>query len=116
LRTPPTVGSTEDDAFQKLLLEFSGAAAKGLSAPEILRLFCGSTRAYFEVSGAYVWYFTAPDQLVGAEADGWMAERFRNARLKTSESPVAGEAIRRKKAVCANSLNSSHSPAAEFNA
>ena len=116
MRTPPTVGSTEDDAFQKLLLEFSGAASKGLSAPEILRLFCRSTRAYFEVSGAYVWYFTAPDQLVGAESDGWMAERFRNARLKTSESPVAGEAIRRKKAVCANSLNSSHSPAAEFNA
>jgi two-component system NtrC family sensor kinase len=116
LRTPPTVGPTEDDAFQKLLLEFSGAAAKGLSAPEILHLFCRSTRAYFEVSGVYVWYFTAPDQLVGAEADGWMAERFRNARLKTSESPVAGEAIRRKKAVCANSLNSSHSISGEFNA
>jgi PAS domain S-box-containing protein len=110
-------GSSEDDAFQRLLLEFSSAAAKGLSAAEILQLFCRSTRAYFEASGAYVWHFSAPDQLVGAEADGWMAERFRNARLKTSESPVVGEAIHRKKAVCANSLNASHyPPAAEFKA
>jgi len=111
------VGSNADDAFQKLLLEFSVVAAKGLSSAEILQLFCRRTRDYFEVSGAYVWHFTAPDQLVGAEADGWMAERFRNARLKTSESPAAGEAIRLKKAICANSLNTSRYPvAAEFNA
>ena len=89
---PPSVES-HDDAFQRLLLEFSGAAAKGLSSLEILQLFCRSTRAYFDVNGAYVWYFSAPDELTGAEADGWMAERFRNARLKISESPVAGEAV-----------------------
>jgi len=111
------IGSNDDDAFQKLLLEFSAAATQGLSSPEILQLFCRRTRVYFEVSGAYVWYFTAPDQLLGAEADGSMAERFRNARLKTSESPIVGEAIRLKKAVCANSLNSSrYRVAAEFNA
>jgi PAS domain S-box-containing protein len=115
LRAP--VGSSEDDAFQRLLLEFSSAAAKGLSSAEILQLFCRGACSYFEASGVYVWHFTAPDQLVGAEADGWMAERFRNARLKTSESPVAGEAIHRKKAVCANALNTSRYPAAaEFNA
>jgi PAS domain S-box-containing protein len=117
LRTPSLSGSGEDDAFQRLLLELSGAAAKGVSSADILQLFCRSTRAYFGVSGAYVWHFTAPDQLVGAEADGWKAERFRNARLKTSDSPVAAEAIQRKKAVYANSLNTSRYPAAsEFSA
>jgi len=113
----PMIGSNDDDAFQKLLLEFSAAATQGLSSSEILQLFCRRTRVYFDVSGAYVWHFTAPDELLGAEADGWMAERFRNARLKTSESPIVGEAIRLKKAVCANSPNNSrYRVAAEFNA
>lgn len=116
LKPPPSLES-HDDAFQRLLLDFSGAAAQGISPPEILQLFCRSTRAYFVTSGAYVWYFSQPDELIGAEADGWMAERFRNARLKISESPVAGEAIRRRKAVCSNALNKSHYPAAaEFSA
>jgi PAS domain S-box-containing protein len=116
LRTPAN-GSSEDDAFQKLLLEFSGAAARGLSSAEILQLFCQATRAYLKVSGAYVWHFTSPDQLVGAEADGWMADRIRHARLKTSESPIAHEAIHKKRAVYINALNSTRNPLpAEFDA
>jgi len=96
-----------------LLVEFSGAAARGLSSSELLQLFCRRARSYFDASGTYVWYFSAPDELVGAEADGWMAERLRNARLKMTESPVTGEAIHRKKTVCANALkNTSHYPAA----
>ena len=77
-----------------------------------------SSPTSFDASGAYVWYFSAPDELVGAEADGWMAERLRNARLKLTESPVTGEAIHRRKTVCANTLkNTSHyPPAAEFSA
>src|SRR5262249_22298598 len=106
-----------DDAFQTLLLDFSSAAAKELSAAEILRLFCRSTRSYFGASGTYIWYFSAPDELVGAEADGWMAERFRNARLKVTETPVTEEAIHRRKAVCASAMNTSHYAAAgEFSA
>lgn len=35
---------TEDESFQKLLLEFSTAAAKAISAPDILKLFCSETR------------------------------------------------------------------------
>jgi len=108
---------TEDDSFQQLLLEFSTAAAKAVSAPEILKLFCRETRRYFRVSGSYVWQFVPPDQMIGAEADGWMAEHFRNANLKTSESAIGYEAIHNKRAVCLNELNTSRSSlAAEFRA
>ena len=110
-------GSGEDDPFQRLLLEFSSAAAKGLSPAELLLLFCRSTRSYFGVSGSYVWHLVGQDQLQGAEADGWMAERFRNARLKAHESAVTNEAIRQKRAVFINGLNTARYPiAAEYNA
>jgi two-component system NtrC family sensor kinase len=99
------------------LLEFSEGAAKTLSSSELLSLFCRQTRAYFGTSGSYVWHFHPPDQLTGAEADGWMAEHFRNARLKTSESAIAEEAIHNKKPVLRNQLNTSRYPlAAEFSA
>ena len=100
-----------------MLFEFSNAASKGLSAAEILRIFCRSTRNYFQVSGAYVWYFSPPDQLVGAEADGWMADRFREARMKASDSAVAQDAILKKRTVFVNSLNKARYPmAAEYSA
>ncbi len=83
----------------------------------MLKLFCRGTRAYFGVSGSYVWNLLPPDELVGAEADGWMAERFHEARMKASESAVANEAIQKKRAVFINALNTARFPmAAEFNA
>jgi len=111
-----SAGATED-SFQKQLLDFSEAAAKIVSSSELLSLFCRKTRGYFQVSGSYVWHFLPPDQLVGAEADGWMAEHFRDARLKTSQSAIANEAIHNKKPVLRNALNTSGYPlAAELNA
>ena len=113
----PQATGAEDDSFQKLLLEFSGAAAKAVSSAEILKLFCRETHSYFRVSGSYVWNFFPPDQLVGAEAHGWMAEHFRNAKLKTSESAIADESIHKKKPIYLNSLNTSRYPLAqEFHA
>jgi PAS domain S-box-containing protein len=105
--------SSQDERFQKLLLEFSGAASKALSPTEILRLFCVATRAYFEVSGAYIWHFFPPDQVVAEEADGWMAEQFRGVRLNTSQSSIAVDAIRKRKAVIANSVDGDHYPMAQ---
>lgn len=111
-----SAGATED-SFQKHLLDFSEAAAKTVSSSELLKLFCRDTRSYFQASGTYVWHFLPPDQLVGAEADGWMAEHFRNARLKTSQSAIADEAIHNKKPVVRNALNTSGYPlAAELKA
>lgn len=107
----------DDDSFQRQLLEFSEAAAKTVSSAEVLRLFCRQTRSYFQASGSYVWHFLPPDQLIGAEADGSMAEHFRNIRLKTSESAIADAAIHNKKPVLRNALNTSHYPlAAELKA
>ena len=99
------------------MLEFSAAAAKATSASEILKLFCRETRLYFQVSGTYVWKYLAPDQLVGAEAEGWMAEEFRNCRLGTYENTVANEAVRKRKPVYLNSVDPASYPmAAEFSA
>jgi len=67
----PRSTGAEGDPFQILLLKFSAAAAKAVSAAEILNAFCRETRSYFQVSGVGVWHFLPPDQLVGAEADGW---------------------------------------------
>jgi PAS domain S-box-containing protein len=69
------------------------------------------------VSGAYVWQFIPPDQLIGAEADGWMAERFLASRLRTYESAIANEAVLKRKPVYMNSLDADSYPmAAEFHA
>ncbi len=52
-------------------------------------LFCQATREFFQVDGAYFWQRFPPDELVGVEADGLMAERFRGARLRADQSAVA---------------------------
>ena len=59
----------------------------------MIRLFCRETREFFQVSGVYFWQCLSPDEMVGAEADGVMAERFRGLHMKASESAVAGEAV-----------------------
>ena len=106
-----------DEAFQKLLLRFSAAAAHGPHAPSLIRLFCQATREFFQVDGAYFWHCASSVELIGAEADGLMAERFRGTRLKASESAVAVEAIRQRKTIRVNHLDQTRYPlAAEFHA
>jgi PAS domain S-box-containing protein len=91
--------------------------AKGLSSEEMLRLFCQRTRAYFGVSGSYLWHMAATGDLDGVEADGWMAARFRGTHLKNDESAVAFEAIQKRRAVYVNAVNSArYRMAAEFSA
>jgi two-component system NtrC family sensor kinase len=115
LRSHPA--GTEDDSFQTLLLEFSGAAAKADSSSEILKLFCHETRKFFQVSGSYVWQFSPPDRLVAAEADGWMADRFLDTHLRIHESAIAAECIVKKQPIYLNGVDSARYPlAAEFQA
>ena len=59
-----------DEAFQKLLLRFSAAAAKGIDAPALIRLFCRATREFFRVDGTYFWSVVSSSEMVGTEADG----------------------------------------------
>src|SRR5262249_52799341 len=97
-----------DEAFQQLLLRFSAAAAKGTDAASLIRFFCRETREFFQVSGVYYWQSLSPEELVGAEADGVFAERFRGMRMKSSESAVSGEAVRKRRTIYANSIDSGH--------
>jgi PAS domain S-box-containing protein len=110
-------GPRSDDAFQKLLLRFSDAAARGTPAPALIRLFCQGTRAFFHVDGSYFWRTASPDELVGAEADGLMATEFIGRRLKARESAVAMEAIRQRRTLyVSDPIASRHPVAAEFRA
>jgi PAS domain S-box-containing protein len=109
-----TEGPSDDARFQELLLNFSAAASQALSAAQILGLFCRSARRYFDASAAYIWRFIPPDQLVGMEADGWMAERFRTTRLKINENAIVVEAIRTRKAIVAHNIDKARYPIAEI--
>jgi PAS domain S-box-containing protein len=106
-----------DEAFQKLLLRFSAAAAQGADVAALIRLFCRETREFFQVSGVYFWQSLSPDEMIGAEADGALAERFRGLHLKASESAVSGEAVRKRRTIFVNFLDSARYPRAfEFQA
>ena len=106
-----------DDAFQQLLLRFSAAAAEGTSPPALIRLFCGQTRGFFQVDGVYVWQRGSGNELIGADADGVMAERFRGTRLTASQSAVAIEAFQQRKPVLKNRLDPNrYQMAAEYGA
>ena len=92
-------------------------AAQGTAPAALIHVFCRATREFFEVDGAYLWDFTADGDLVGAEAYGHMADRFRGTRIKTSDSAVAVEAIQKRKTVYVNRLDSAdYTMAAEFQA
>jgi PAS domain S-box-containing protein len=106
-----------DEAFQKLLLRFSAAAAQGTDAPALIELFCRATREFFQVDGSYFWRRVSSDEMIGMEADGLLADSFRNKRLKASQSAVATEAVRLRKTVYVNRLDPNRYPlAAEFRA
>ena len=106
-----------EDAFRKLLLQFSNVAATGASPTDLVQQFCRSTREFFQVDGAYFWRLATPEELVGAEADGLMAEGFRGLRLKARDSTVAAEAVRQRKTVYINQVDPGRYPmAAEFHA
>jgi len=108
-----------DEAFQRLLLRFSAAAAEGTSARALILMFCQGAREFFQVDGAYFWQCVSDDEVVGAEADGLMAERFRGIRVKASQGAVAVavEAIRQRKTLYENRVDSTrYRMAAEYGA
>jgi PAS domain S-box-containing protein len=110
-------GPRSDEAFQDLLLRFSSAVAQGTPSASLIQLFCQVTRQFFQADGAYFWRVDSDEELVGAEADGVMADRFRGIRLTASQSAVAVEAIRQRKTIRVNRLDPGRYPmAAEFRA
>src|SRR5581483_2379478 len=106
-----------DEAFQRLLLRFSAAAARTTSPPDLIHLFCRATREFFQVAGVYFWRCAGSDELVGAEADGLMAEHFRGTRLRADGSAVAMDAVRKRKTLYFNRVDPVRFPmAGEYHA
>ncbi len=111
----PVPGS--DDAFQKLLLRIAAKAADRPDSGALIELFCRATREFFQVSGVYFWRRQPDDQLLGEEADGKMADRFRGLRLHPGQSAVTAEAVRQRLTVFVNGVEAARYPAAaEFEA
>src|SRR5450631_2573132 len=109
--TPGRMGPIphSDEAFQKLLLQLSMAAARGVDASSLIRQFCSASRVFFGVDGAYFWQLASAGELVGTEADGLLAERFRGIRLSTDKASLGGEAIRARRTVYANHVDPARS-------
>jgi len=106
-----------DGAFQKLLLHISQAAAEGIQPSSLIQLFCRETRAFFRVSGVYFWRKLSLDEMVGAEADGFMAERFQGLRLRSADDAVTAEVLRSRRTLFVNQIDPIRYPrAAEFGA
>ncbi len=106
------VAPHSDEAFQKLLLRISDAAARGIDGASLIALFCRETREFFPCAGVYFWRLIAPEELVGWAADGLMADQFRGTSLKPGESAVVKEAIRQRRALYVNDLDASRYPLA----
>src|SRR5207302_9329775 len=90
----PEFGPPSSDSFQKLLLRISDAAARGTSADSPIQQFCRATRDFSQDNGVYFWQVASLDELVGAEADASLVERFRRSRLKADESAFGMETAR----------------------
>jgi GAF domain-containing protein len=109
------LGPPSDDAFQKLLLRFSTAASQGTDPAALIRHFCRAVREFWGLDGVYFWEFVPPNELVGTEADGNLADRFRGRRLRGDQPALAFDAIRSRKTVYLNHFDPSRSVlASEF--
>ena len=94
-----------DEGFQKLLLRIAATASERSDANSLIRLFCRAAREFFQVSGVYFWRCQAGDELLGEQADGKMAERFIGLRLRPEQSTVTSEAVRQRRTIFANRVN-----------
>ena len=111
------VFSGSDESFQKLLLRIAAKSGERPDPNKLIRLFCQATREFFDVSGVYFWRCQAGDELVGEHAAGKMAQRFVGLRLRPMESTVTAEAVRQRRTIFANHVQSTAFPAArEFEA
>jgi PAS domain S-box-containing protein len=104
---------TSDEAFQKLLLRIAAKAAERADPASLIQLFCAATRGFFQVSGVYFWRRHAGDELIGEQADGKLAEHFIGLRLLPQQSAVTAEAVRSRRTIFVNQVETSPSfPAA----
>ena len=109
--------SGSDEGFQKLLLRIAAKSGERPQPNQLIQWVCQATREFFDVSGVYFWRCQPGDELVGEQADGKMSQRFVGLRLRPMESTVTAEAVRQRRTIFANHVNSAAFPAArEFEA
>ena len=101
-----------DEAFQKLLLRIAAKAGERSDAKSLIQLFCRATREFFQVSGVYFWRCHSAEELIGEQADGKLAERFVGMRLRPDQSTVTADAVRQRRTIFANHVQSANFPAA----
>jgi two-component system NtrC family sensor kinase len=97
-----------NDSFQNLLLRISAQALEGATAGSLTRFFCQATREFFQADGSYFWRVLSADAMIGAEADGFMAEAFKGAQLQ-SETGLAAEILGTRKTIYINKMEATHS-------
>jgi len=102
--------SHSEETFQKLLLDLSRAAFQNSDADQLILSFCRQTREFFCARGAYFWRCTSEGDLVGAQADGFNAARFRGLRLRPEDHSVALEALHIRRTVFHNHVDMARYP------
>jgi two-component system NtrC family sensor kinase len=102
-----------DESFQRLLLQFSDAAAVDHDENLLIQIFCRETRLFFQTSGVYFWRCVSVDELVGSQADGFKASEFNGFQLKASGSAVAVDCVRTRHTLYLNDLEPGRFPVAE---
>src|SRR5262252_293555 len=69
-----------DEAFQRLLLQFSDAASVDQDENSLIQIFCREARQFFQTSGVYFWRYISSDELVGSQGDGFKSSEFKGFR------------------------------------
>ena len=114
---PSSTSAGSDENFQKLLLRISASAGERTTPGALLELFCRAVRESFQLSGVYFWRCHPGDELVGEHASGKIADRFIGIRIRPDDSAVTAEAVRQRRTLFANHLDTvEHPPAMEFDA
>jgi two-component system NtrC family sensor kinase len=101
-----------EERFQKLLLRIANQAAERADSQGLIHLFCQAAREFFQVSGVYFWRWQAQEVLVGEQADGKMAQHFAGMRMRPEESAVVAQAVRLRRTLFVNHLDSTDFPVA----
>jgi PAS domain S-box-containing protein len=101
-----------EEAFQKLLLRIAAAAGDQPDAHSLIQLFCRATLDFFQVSGVYFWRSLPGDELLGDLAEGKMADVFPGRRLLPENSALTAEAVRHRRTMFLNNVDSETYPAA----
>src|SRR5271154_6437034 len=112
--SPPhaSTAPASDDKFQELLLSLAAKASERPDSGALIQFFCRATREFFQVAGVYFWRCQSADELIGQQGDGKLVEVFVGLRLRSLESAVTAQAVRRQRTMLANHVDSTAFPAA----